>query len=174
VLPDLKRLGPKLGKRLPALKSALASADASKLLAELEANKQVAIELPDGPVALDVDDLQVRLQAKPGWAAAQGKSAVVVLSTELTEALISEGLARELVHLIQTQRRDMALKYTDRIRVGIVTESRELEAAAHSFAEYIKRETLATELRAESLNGTVECDAKLGESTLKLYVAPQD
>ncbi len=53
VLPDLKRLGPRLGKRLPALRKALAEADGGKLLAELEAEGKVTLALPDGPVALD-------------------------------------------------------------------------------------------------------------------------
>ncbi len=94
VLPDLKRLGPRLGKRLPALKAALAKADGAALLNELESNGQVSFKLDGESVPLDKDDLQVRLQAKPGWAAAQGKSSVVVLSTELNEALVREGLAR--------------------------------------------------------------------------------
>jgi isoleucyl-tRNA synthetase len=172
VLPDLKRLGPRLGKRLPALKSALASADAAALLNELETNKQVTLQLDDGPVALDAEDLQVRLQAKPGWAAAQGKSAVVVLSTELTDALISEGLARELVHVIQTQRRDMALEYTQRIRVGIVTESSELREGVASFTDYIKGETLTTELQLESLPEAAPLDVKVGDFTCQIFVAP--
>ncbi len=95
VLPDLKRLGPKLGKRLPALKAALAQADAGVLLARLESAGTVDLELPDGavngPVTLDSQDLQIRLQAKPGWAAAQGAGCVVVLSTESSEELILEG-----------------------------------------------------------------------------------
>ena len=94
VLPDLKVLGPRLGKRLPALRKALVAADGGRLLAELHAKGKVAIDLPDGPVALDADDLQVRLQAKPGWAAAQGRWCVVVLATELTPDLLREGSAR--------------------------------------------------------------------------------
>ena len=53
VLPDLKRLGPRLGKQLPELKQALAEADAAALLARLEKDKQVTLELPGGPVVLD-------------------------------------------------------------------------------------------------------------------------
>jgi isoleucyl-tRNA synthetase len=171
VLPDLKRLGPRLGKRLPALKSALAKANAAALLNELETKQQVTLQLDDGPVALDAEDLQVRLQAQPGWAAAQGKSAVVVLSTELTDALISEGLARELVHIIQTQRKDMALKYTQRIRVGVVTESAELQAAAVNFADYIKGETLSTDLRLQPLAGVTAVEVKVGDSPCRCFVA---
>ena len=62
-----------LGKRLPALRKLLATADAAKLLAEMESAGKVTLDLPDGPVELDSDDLQVRMQAKPGWAAAQGR-----------------------------------------------------------------------------------------------------
>ena len=69
VLPDLKRLGPKLGKRLPAVKAALAKADGAKLMSELEQTKQITLDLPDGPVVLDSKDVQIRLEAKPGWAA---------------------------------------------------------------------------------------------------------
>ena len=115
ILPDLKRLGPRLGKRLPAVKAALAKANAAELFAQLEHGGQVSIELPDGPVTLDSDDVQVRLQAKPGWAAAQGSAGVVVLSTELTPELLAEGTARELTHAIAGVRRDMDCQYTDRI-----------------------------------------------------------
>ena len=94
VLPDLKRLGPKLGKRLPLLKQKLAEADAAALLARLKNDGKVTLGLTDGDITLDNDDIQVRLQAKPGWSAAQGTLCVVVLNTELTEELIAEGLAR--------------------------------------------------------------------------------
>jgi isoleucyl-tRNA synthetase len=173
VLPDLKRLGPRLGKRLPALKNALATADAGRLLAELEQNKQVTLSLPDGPVSLDAEDLQVRLQAKPGWAAAQGKFGVVVLSTELTADLISEGLARELVHSIQTRRKEMNLDFTARIRVGLITEAAELKAAATRFADYIKGETLAVEFRFAPIEAVEPVDIKIGEHACRLFVAPK-
>ena len=129
VLPDLKRLGPRLGKQLPAMKKALAEADAAQLLATMERDGSVQISLADGPVTLDAQDLQVRLQAKPGWAAAQGPAAVVVLSTELTDSLIAEGYVRDLVHAIQNRRRDSGCEYTDRIELGIVTDSAELRRA---------------------------------------------
>ena len=107
VLPDLKRLGPKLGKRLPALQSALAAADAAALLAELETDKQVTLELPDGPVTLDAEDSGPPA-SQAGLGRGAGPSCVVVLSTELTPELLAEGLARELVHAIQNRRKELA------------------------------------------------------------------
>ncbi len=172
VLPDLKRLGPRIGKRLPALKAALAAADAAALLARMEVEKQVTLELPDGPVTLDGDDLQVRLQAKPGWAAAHSRAGVVVLSTELAPALVAEGLAREVVHAVQGLRRDAKLEFTDRIRLGIVTESSELIRAVKQFAAYIQAETLTVELVFEPLPGVEAIEVTIGDFRAKIYLKP--
>ncbi|HLA85274.1 MAG TPA: isoleucine--tRNA ligase [Thermoguttaceae bacterium] len=170
VLPDLKRLGPKLGKRLPSLRQALAQADAGALLASLEADGQIALELPDGPVTLDRDDIQIRLQAKPGWAAAQGRQCVVVLSTELTPELVAEGRARELVRVIQDRRKEIGCEYTDRIRVGVVTESAELLEAAQAFADYIRGETLAVALDGQPIDAVDPLELKVAGFEMKLYV----
>ena len=138
VLPDLKRLGPRLGKRLPAVQKLLAAADGGALLAELEAPGQVVrSSCPTARSTLDADDMQVRLQAKEGWAAAQGRGCVVVLSTELTEDLIREGLARELARTVNDRRKEMDCQFTDRIEMGVVTESAELRAAIEQFRDYI-------------------------------------
>ena len=150
VLPDLKRLGPRLGKRLPALRQTLAAAEPGRLLAELSTHGKVEFALDDGPVFLDADDLKVRLQAKPGWAAAQGAACVVVLSTELTEELKQEGIARELVHAIQNHRKEKGCQYTDRIRVYIITDDAQYLAAIKTFHDYICKETLAVELTSST------------------------
>ena len=146
VLPDLKRLGARLKARLPAVKKLLAESDGGKLLAELEATGNVTLTLADGPIVLDAEDIKVRLQAKPGWAAAQGKACVVVLSTELTPELVRKGLAREVVRTIQDKRKDSKLQFTDRIAIYYHTEATELVAAIEEYKEYICSETLAVEL----------------------------
>ncbi|MEX2560507.1 MAG: isoleucine--tRNA ligase, partial [Pirellulales bacterium] len=170
VLPDLKRLGPRLGKRLPALRQAIASADAAGLLAELEALGEVHLDVDGEPVTLDSDDVQVRLQAKPGWAAAQGPLAVVVLSIELTDELIREGLAFDLVRAIQNRRKDLNCQYTDRIVVAAVTESAELRSAVEQFKDYMMAETLAVELGSEPLADAEGVEIVLGGHKLTLYV----
>jgi isoleucyl-tRNA synthetase len=170
VLPDLKRLGPRLGKRLPALRKLLAEADAGRLLAELESQGRVELALPDGPVVLDAADLQVRLQAKPGWAAAQGRTCVVVLSTELTEDLRREGLAREAARVINDRRKELGCRFTDRIEVGLVTDSAELRAAVEQFREYIQAETLAVAIRFAPVAGVEPVEVEIGEHRATLYV----
>ena len=170
VLPDLKRLGPRIGKKLPALKQAIASADAAALLAKMESEGSVSFAIDGEPVVLDSQDLQVRMQAKPGWAAAQGKSCVVVLSTELTEDLIAEGNAREIVHIVQTARKDTDCQYTDRILIGIETEDAAIASAVTQFADYIRGETLAVELRLGPIEGVTPVELKLAEAVVRIYI----
>jgi isoleucyl-tRNA synthetase len=170
ILPDLKRLGPKIGRQVPALKKALNQADGGELLAKLESQGQITIELPDGPVALDSDDIKVRLNAKEGWAAAQGRQCVVVLSTELTDELIAEGLARELVRAIQDRRKEMGCEYTDRIQVGAVTDSSELRAALEKFKHYVAAETLAVEIACEPIDGADSIEVKMAGNAIALFV----
>jgi isoleucyl-tRNA synthetase len=170
VLPDLKRLGPRLGKRLPELKQAIAQADPASLLAQMDSRGEVIFDLPSGSVPLERDDLQIRLQAKPGWAAAQGPLAVVVLSTEITDDLLREGLARELIHAIQNQRKDLGCDYTERIVVGVAGGDGQLERLLNQFGDYIRGETLATELKNTPVPGSQPVKVELGAQTVDLYV----
>ncbi len=187
VLPDLKRLGPRLGKQLPAVKAALAAADTAVLMAGLEADKQVTLELAGEAVTLDSADLQIRLQAKPGWAAAQSPAGVVVLATSLTPELRREGLARELIHAIQTRRKELQCKYTDRIRIGVTsltvgqTKSQrsnnvvaileqEISEAVEQFSELIRGETLAVELQLAPIEGVEPEEIAIGDTGLEIYI----
>src|SRR5208283_4957174 len=148
----------------------LAEADGGALLAELKSQGKVTLHLPDGPVVLDSEDMQVRLQAKEGWAAAQGKSCVVVLSTELNEDLIREGIAREFARAVNDRRKEQNCEFTDRIAVAIVTESAELRAAIEQFRDYIMTETLAVSIGFEPIAGVEPVDVEIGEHRAQLYV----
>jgi isoleucyl-tRNA synthetase len=159
VVPNFKRLGPRLGKNMPAAKKMLAEIDASKLLAGLKSSGKVHLPLPDGTsVVLDNEDIEVRLQAKEGWAAAQGKGCVVVLATELTPELVAEGLARDLVRAIQDRRKEIGCQFTDRIEIGIVSEAPDIRSTIAAFKDYIKEETLAVDIVLEGIEGTLPFD----------------
>jgi isoleucyl-tRNA synthetase len=171
VVPNFKRLGPRLGKNMPAAKKLLAEIDAGKLLAELKSTGKAALRFPDGSsIELDNDDIEVRLQAKEGWAAAQGKGCVVVLATELTPELIAEGLARDVVRLIQDERKGIGCEYTDRIKIGLVANSPSLVGAIQSHREFIAQETLATEIVDQPLASVDGKAAKFGDDELTLYI----
>jgi isoleucyl-tRNA synthetase len=170
VQPNFKKLGPRLGKLLPACKQVLTSADGGKLLAEMTASGKVTLELAGEKVELDSEDIQVRLQAKPGWAAAQGAGCVVVLATELTPELIDEGKTRDLVRIIQDRRKEMGLEFTDRIEIGIVGASAELRRAIEANRESLCSETLAVKLVFEELPGVEGVEVEIGEEKITLYL----
>jgi isoleucyl-tRNA synthetase len=170
IQPNFKRLGPRIGKLLPACKAALGQADGGKLLAELTASGKVTLDLGGEKVELDNEDIQVRLQAKPGWAAAQGAGCVVVLATELTPELIGEGLARDFVRLVQDRRKELNLNFTDQIEVGIVGASAALQQAIKQFRDYICGETLACKLVFEALPGVEPIEAEIADENIKLFV----
>ena len=145
VLPDLKKLGPKLGKNLPKARDALAKADASALLAALARDGKAVLPLPGGGEAvIEKDDVLIRTTAKEGWAAAESPQAVVVVASQLTPELVAEGLVREVVHAVQSERKTLDLDFTARIELEFATDSPELRAALEKHLDYLAAETLAT------------------------------
>jgi len=102
-------------------------------------------------VTLDSDDVQIRLQAKEGWAAAQGRSCVVVLATELSEELEREGLARDLVRAVQDCRKFCGCEYTQRIRVTVFSDAEQIGAVVNEHQDYICGETLAESVSRRAL-----------------------
>jgi len=170
VQPNFKRLGPRVGKLMPGLKKAIGEADGGKMLAELESSGKVVLDIGGEAVTLDNEDIEVRMQAKEGWAAAQGSQSVVVLSTDLTPELLREGLARDVIRMIQERRKELQCEYTDRIVIGIDTDSDELWAAIEENCELIKSETLAVSITRGPITGVEAKEAAIGDATLSLYV----
>jgi len=170
VVPNFKRLGPRVGKLMPQVKKALAEADGAMLLAEMTDSGKVSLNVGDETVELDGEDIEVRLQAKEGWAAAQGSQCVVVLATELTPELILEGVAREIVRVVQDQRKAIDCQYSDRIVIGLVTENEQITASIGQFAEYIQGETLAVKILSGPIDGVEPVEVKVGGEVVKLYI----
>ncbi len=127
------------------------------------------MQLHGGPVVLDSDDIQVRLQAREGWAAAQGKACVVVLSTELNDDLIREGIAREFARTVNDLRKGMNCQFTDRVEIAIVTDSSELRVAIEQFRDYIMTETLAVLIEFEPMAGVKPVEVQVGDYRAQLY-----
>jgi isoleucyl-tRNA synthetase len=170
VNPNFKLLGPKLGKLLPKVKAWLAKQSGANLLANIRDNGLIDLEIDGQKLALTREEVEVRIKPKPGWASANDRGVVVVLSTELTPELVAEGLARDVVRLIQDQRKDIGCDYTDRIRVGLVTKSTVLKEAVQRFGDYIAQETLASKVGDEPLPNVTPTTTTLGGEELTLYV----
>ncbi|HWL91016.1 MAG TPA: class I tRNA ligase family protein, partial [Actinomycetota bacterium] len=150
--PDFKVLGPRLGPRVQAVAAALA-ADDGTLAGRLADGEQVEVVPRDGPVvSLGPDDVQLTHDVRSGLGVASEGDVTVALELEITPALRREGLARELVRMIQDARKAAGLEVTDRIALGIETTGEPAEAlGAHR--EEIAAETLAETVGTEEVPG---------------------
>jgi isoleucyl-tRNA synthetase len=162
VKPNFRLLGKRFGKRMPALKAALGAADGDALAAALERDGALHLDLDGERIALAPEELEVRLVERAGLATAGDRELLVVLDTRLTPELVAAGRAREVVHKIQSARREARLDYADRIAL-VYRAHPELEAAIDVHRARIARETLiaawrpaggeATELLATDVDG---------------------
>jgi isoleucyl-tRNA synthetase len=170
VLPNFKLLGPKLGKLLPRVKQWLGAQSGSDLLANIRDNGKIDLELDGQPIALTGEEVEVRITAKEGYAAANDKGVVVVLSTELTPELLREGLARDLVRAIQDRRKEIGCEFTDRIEIGIVTDDAEVQAMVAEWSEFVVGETLAESISLGALTGVEPLEVRFGDAVVPLFV----
>ena len=170
VQPNFKRLGPRVGRLMPQVKKKLAAIDPRQLLAQLASGDSYELDVDGGTVGLEPEDVLKQLQAKEGYVAEDQDNVVVVLSTEITDELRREGQARDVVRLIQDQRKQINCNYTDRIRVGIVTTVEELKLAVTENIDYIQSETLAVAVVFEALVGATPCEHQVGDAGIQLFV----
>jgi len=159
--PDFRTLGPRVGSAVQEVAAALAADDGAiaSALAQGEPVTVAGVEL--GPA--DVELLQ---ETPEGWGVASEGGLTVALELELTPDLRREGLARELVRLVQDARKAAGLDVSDRIALGIEATGEPGEAfAAHRDA--VARETLATEVAAGVLpDAELRQDAEIDGSAV--------
>ena len=137
VKPNLPVLGPKLGKGLGAVRAALAAGE----LEELGGGRFRAAGHELGP-----DEVLVERMGKEGWTVAAEDGVTVALDTALDPELELEGRVYELIHTVNSMRKDAGLELTDRIRLTLPAADADL--LAH--AEWIKAETLAVTVDADA------------------------
>jgi isoleucyl-tRNA synthetase len=159
---------------MPKAKGVLAQQSGAKLLADLADKGQIEIVIEGQAVALTRDEIEVRIQAKAGWTSANDRGVVVVLATEITEELLAEGWMRDLVRVIQDQRKEVGCDFTDRIELAVVSKSSEFQQAVETFRDYVMQETLASKLQMKPLGGSAVSSTKIGEADVEVYlqVAP--
>jgi isoleucyl-tRNA synthetase len=152
IRPNLRALGPRLGKRLNAVRDALATFDAGEVAARVRSGTVIVVDTADGEVTLQPSDVLVDTERLPGYTAAQGPRSTVVLDTTLTPALIEEGLARDFVRGIQDARKQAGYQIDDSIEIRFVADP-EVSRAVRAHRAYVMTETLATLLEGEPVAG---------------------
>jgi isoleucyl-tRNA synthetase len=131
---------------MPEIAKEVGRRDAAELVQALRANGAVSLNVAGTAVTLTNEDLEARIEGKPGFAVEIDHDRYVVLDINLTPELIAEGLAREVVSKVQNMRKTADFELTDRITLALAAEPSVLDAVGQ-FAEYIKAETLAVGIK---------------------------
>ena len=140
--PQLKTVGPKYGKQLGEIRTALSELDGNAAKAELDADGSIALDLAGGRVVLTAEDLLIETDQKEGFYTLTDKGVTVALDTSLTAELIDEGIVRELISKIQTMRKEADFNVTDHIRITL-EGSDKIEDIANRLGSDITSDTLA-------------------------------
>lgn len=160
---NFKTLGKRLGARMKEASDAIALFS-RKEFELLQTGQSLLIAGTD----IKLEDILVSRTARADIVLETQGALTIALETELTQELIQEGLMRETVSQLQKLRKELDFKVTDRIKLILHTESRELKEALLSYQDYLKAELLAKELIWEdSGNQVLDIDGH----TLKLNLS---
>ena len=141
---NFRTMGKKYGKLMKAVAAAVAALDQTQIQ-QLEDCGHIALDADGQPVTVEAADVEIISEDIPGWLVSNEGNLTVALEVELTEALLDEGMARELVSRVQNMRKDNGLEITDRI-VLTVSPKDKIVRAVKGFADYIKSQVLATDI----------------------------
>lgn len=147
--PQLRTLGPRYGRLLGKVSARLSQMDGAEALDAFDRGEDILFEIDGTRVSLSREDVLVETARKPGFISLEERGVTVALDTALTEELIDEGYARELISKLQTMRRDAGLEVTDRIHITYRSSPR-LESVVEKSREMIGRYVLAQALSDES------------------------
>ena len=117
--PQLKTVGPKYGKQLGGIKQYLEQLDGNEAMDKLNAGESLVFDVNGTAVSLGKEDLLIEMSQKEGYMSEADNTVTVVLDCNLSEELVEEGFAAEIISKIQTMRKDSGFEVMDHIKVGI-------------------------------------------------------
>jgi isoleucyl-tRNA synthetase len=135
IVPNFRKLGPRIGKAMPNVKQLLADGG----------YRRDGDHLIVGDYTLDHDEYEERVTPRAGLAVAHEGAVAVGLVTDLSDALVDEAIARDVVHQLQALRKHHGLAITDRILITISANSRG-NRVLDQHTTFITQETLAASL----------------------------
>lgn len=153
---NFNKLGKLYGKKVQLINKEVQNLDATSLNQLLEGNP-LTLEIDGDAIEITVDDVVIDRKPRAGLAVSAGTGFVVALDTELSEELIQEGLARELVNKVQNMRKTADFDIAQRIHVSYEGDSKAI-AAALSYKEYIASEILAVSFEEGQMSDDVACE----------------
>jgi isoleucyl-tRNA synthetase len=159
IKPNYRTLGPRFGRAMPQVAAAIAALDPAHVAEALREGRPVVISVNGHDHELTGEDITLALAPLEGYGLEREGSHAVALELALDEALLREGLAREIVHAVQAARKQAGLAVEDRIDLELGGDP-ELLAAARAHADYISGETLAVSLSMDGSGAPVAVDGR--------------
>ncbi len=150
--PNFRALGPRLGPRVKEVAAALEQDDGA-VAASLARGERVVVQTLSGDVELAPDDVELIQETTGGWGVAAEGGLTVALDLEVTAELALEGIARELVRMVQDARKAAGLQVSDRIELSVAAEG-QVGEALRAHREWIAGETLAVAISEGPMDGT--------------------
>jgi isoleucyl-tRNA synthetase len=153
IKPNFKVLGKKVGANMKAVAAEINAMNQDQI-AQMEQNGNYQLSTVN--YQLIEEDVEILTEDMPGWLVANNGILTIALDIELTDELIEEGIARELINRIQNLRKSSGFEITDRIEIELEDRSEIHNAVLHC-GDYIKSQVLATKLELNSQLSTVNC-----------------
>jgi isoleucyl-tRNA synthetase len=167
--PNFSRLGPRLGAKMKPVNQKVRQLDDDAITDYIDTGSLV-LEIDGDEIELGPDDLEITSEGIEGWLVEQRAGITVALDTQISEALLEEGLARESVKRIQNLRKDAGFDVTDRIKIGYRGSER-ITNAIDQWSDWIRNETLALELQpSEQPQGDAVDSFEIGDEQLTVAV----
>ena len=169
IKPNFKTLGPRYGKQMKQI-AALVASFSQERIAAIEANDSFFLEIDGRQLPVTREDFEITSEDMPGWLVATEGKLTVALDVTVTETLLREGIARELINRIQNIRKESGFEVTDKIRAEI-GRCDLVEGAVTDFGTYIASQTLAVELKlADTPAGDFVHDVDIDEHPVTIAV----
>jgi len=173
---DRRIVGPKYGVQLPAILEAVAALDAEAWATKLQVGEPLIVALEGETIELGADEVAVDTSPREGFQTSHEGDYLVAVNVTLTDELVQEGLARELVRRIQNLRKDADFRIEDKIDTYYEGDPA-LAGVMRDYADYISQETLSvrmTEGKGPQGSHTGEFEIEGKSITFHLLTAPGD
>jgi isoleucyl-tRNA synthetase len=148
VKPNFRTLGRRFGKATQAVAQALTAADPAAVAVAIRSEGEFTVTVDGAPVRLGPDEVIVTQTPRSGWTVATEGGETIALEIAITPELRREGLAREVIRLVQDARKSDGLHVSDRIQLWWRASDPDLAEALTQHAALVASEVLAVEFRA--------------------------
>ena len=167
--PQLRTVGPKYGKLLNGIRTALAEINGTEAMNELRSTGLLTLDINGNKVELSEEDLLIETAQTEGYVTEADGDISVVLDTNLTPELIEEGFVREIVSKVQTMRKEAGFEVMDKIHIYAKDNDKILELMKNH-KEEIMSEVLAEDMTLGTTDGYVK-EWNINKETVVLGVA---